>query len=213
MGYLGKALIGAVVGVGAIAAAPFTGGGSLFAGATLMSSLAGAGVAAGIAGLGGAAVGAVAQGVQDEFKEEEIKEAKEASFVDGINEGKAQSVEEIKRYADFYLATTALSYYIARCDGGISAEEQLEIDYDLEAIKKNVDISDAVKNEIVRLMTKKDLTFDEVEMYLNEVSVRTLEQLGRDIDEIIEASDGISPDEQRAKERFVSYVERRKADE
>lgn len=47
MGYLGKALIGAVVGVGAIAAAPFTGGGSLFAGATLMSSLAGAGVAAG----------------------------------------------------------------------------------------------------------------------------------------------------------------------
>lgn len=62
-------------------------------------------------------------------------------------------------------------------------------------------------------MTKKDLTFDEVEMYLNEVSVRTLEQLGRDIDEIIEASDGISPDEQRAKERFVSYVERRKADE
>lgn len=43
MGYAGKILVGAFIGVGAIAAAPFTGGGSVLAGASLATSLLGAG--------------------------------------------------------------------------------------------------------------------------------------------------------------------------
>ncbi len=39
----GKILAGAAVGVGAVAAAPFTGGGSLLGGASLIASLTGAG--------------------------------------------------------------------------------------------------------------------------------------------------------------------------
>ncbi len=48
----GKILAGAAVGVGAVAAAPFTGGGSLLGAATLASSLAGAGTVAAAAGVG-----------------------------------------------------------------------------------------------------------------------------------------------------------------
>ncbi len=209
MGYLGKVLLGAVIGVGAIAAAPFTGGGSLLAGASLATSLAGAGAVAGIAGVVGAGAGAVVQGVQNELKEEDIKNAKRESFEDGVNEGKAKTVNEVKKYVDFYLATTALSYYIARCDGSISEEEELEIDFDLDAIKKNVDIPDAIKNEMVKISKNDSVTFDEVKVYLDKVSIETLHKLMDDIDEIIAASDGIEPKEQAAKDEFVAYIEER----
>ena len=55
---LGHVLMGAVIGVGAVAAAPFTGGGSLLGAATLAGSLSGVGtgIAAATAGFVGAAV-------------------------------------------------------------------------------------------------------------------------------------------------------------
>lgn len=209
MGFLGKMLLGTVVGVGAVAAAPFTGGGSLLGGATLVASLAGAGVTAGVAGVGGAIAGAVVQGVQDEFKEEQIKEAKVNSFKDGMNEAKSQTVNELKKHNDFYLATTALSYYIARCDGYISEEEQMEIDFDLDAIKKNVDIPNSIKREMDTISQNTNITFNDVKKYLDRVSINVLRNLVRDIDEIIEASDGISPEEAAAKEEFMNYLSMR----
>ena len=55
---LGHVLMGAMIGVGAVAAAPFTGGGSILGAATLAGSLSGigTGVAAATAGFVGAAV-------------------------------------------------------------------------------------------------------------------------------------------------------------
>ena len=80
----GKILAGAAVGVGAVAAAPFTGGGSLLGAATLASSLAGAGTVAAAAGVGvaGAAAGA-AWAVSDEDNESRARN-------EGRNEGKAE---------------------------------------------------------------------------------------------------------------------------
>ncbi len=213
MGYLSKVLIGAVVGVGAVAAAPFTGGGSLLAGATLASSLTGAGLLATGAGLVGAGVGAVTQGVQDEFKEDDIKEAKKSSFEDGVNEGKAATAKEVKKYVDFYLATTALSYYIARCDGFISKEEQLEIDFDLDAIKKNMDIPDAVINEMKQIINNTNITFDNVKIYLDKVNIKTLLLLEQDIDEIIDADNEVTEEELQAKKMFTTYLKGRQQNE
>ena len=209
MGYLGKAVFGAVIGVAAIAAAPFTGGGSVLAGASLAASLTGAGLAATGAGLAGAAVGAVAEGVKEIEKEDEIGRAKSASFKDGMNEGKASTVQEIKKYTDFYLATTALSYYIARCDGSISDEEQLEIDFDLDSIKKNVDIPGAIKTEMMTIAVNESISFEEVIKYLDKVSVETLKKLSDDIDEIIEANGEITDAERKAKEQFNNYIAQR----
>lgn len=53
MGYLGKALLGAAIGVGTVAAIPVTGGGSVLAGTSLIASLTGAGAIASAAGVGG----------------------------------------------------------------------------------------------------------------------------------------------------------------
>ena len=210
MGYLGKALLGAVIGVGRVAAIPVTGGGSVLAGTSLLASLAGAGKIASVAGVGGAAAGAAVQGVENIKKEKDIKAAKEASFQDGMNEGKAKTVDELKKVYDFYLATTALSYYIARCDGEISEEEQLEIDFDLDAIKKNTDIPDAIKREMDMIARNKYLHFDDVEIYLDKISIENLQSLENDVQEIIEANGEISKEEEFAKNLFINYVEQRK---
>lgn len=213
MGYLGKILVGAVVGVGAVAAVPFTGGGSLLAGATLLESLTGAGLIAGAVGAGGAVAGAAAQRAENNVKEEQTKEAKASSFKDGVNEGKAQTVGELKKHVDFYLATTALSFWIARSDNNISKEEQLEIDFDLDSIKKNAEIPEPIKNEMMGIATNENISFEDVRKRLDKVSVDTLKNLACDVDEIIQASDGILPEEQAAKDKFISYLEGRIANE
>lgn len=197
-----KILTGAIVGVGAVAAAPFTGGGSLFAGASLAASLTGAGLAA------GAFAGALAHEMDEMDHEELVKNAKESSFKDGIYEGRATTANEVKKYVDFYMATTALSYYAAKCDGYISWEEQLEIDQDLDAIKKNVDIPDAVKNELQRIINS-DITFDMVKGYLDKVGIETLRRLKKDVDEIIKADGNISYEERRVRDEFADYLVKR----
>ena len=77
--HLDRIVLGAVLGVGAIAAAPFTGGGSVLGAATLAGSLSGigTGLAAATAGLVGAAV---ADGMADE---EEI-----SAYCDGYRKAK-----------------------------------------------------------------------------------------------------------------------------
>lgn len=203
-----KILTGAILGVGAVAAAPFTGGGSLLAGASLAASLTGAGVAAGAAGAAGAFAGALAHEMDEMDHEELVKNAKESSFKDGIYEGRATTANEVKKYVDFYMATTALSYYAAKCDGYISWEEQLEIDQDLDAIKKNVDIPDAVKNELQRIINS-DITFDMVKGYLDKVGIETLRRLKRDVDEIIEADGNVSYEKMRVRAEFTEYLKKR----
>lgn len=212
MGKIGKIFAGAAIGVGAIAAAPFTGGGSLLGGAGLLGSLAGAGTIAAAVGAGtaGALVGAAADSLEKDEHIADIKRAKESAFKDGANEAKHLAAAEIKKYANFYLATTALSYFAARCDGSISEEEKLEIDYDLDAIRKNCDIADGVKNKMIEISQNENLTWDEVVSYLDKVGIDTLERLGEDVDEIIAASDGITSKEKKVKKDFDAYLADRK---
>lgn len=212
MGYLGKMIVGAAVGVGAVAIAPFTGGGSLLAAAAVAESLEGAGAIAAVAGGIGAVGGAVAADIEEEEQFEREKNASGEGFERGLNEGKSLAADEIRKYVDFYLATTALSYYMARVDGSISKEEQLEIDHDLDALAKNVDIPDAVKKTLKEISENEELSWDEVVSYLDKVSIQTLEKLSEDVDEIIMASDGILPEEQEAKERFEEYLSDRKSE-
>lgn len=209
MGKLGKILLGAAIGVGAVAAAPFTGGGSVLAGASLAASLTGAGAIAGVGAVAGATAGAIADNVETKQLDKKIAEEKTSSFRDGVNEGKILTAEEIRKYADFYLATSALSYYFARCDGEISEEEQLEIDHDLDAVYKNKDIPTPIKNELYQIANNKNITFDIVKNYLDKVSVDTLKILDLDIDEIIRASGGINEKEKAARNLFNKYLKER----
>ncbi len=209
MGKFGKILLGATVGIGAVAAAPFTGGGSIFAGVALGESLAGAGVAAAAAGVVGAGMGAAAGELEEDDKIEEIKRAKERAFEDGVREGKYKSSVEIKKYVDFLFATTALSYYTARCDGSISKEEQLEIDYDLDMIKKNCDMPDQIKNKLDEIKNNENLNWDEVIRYCDEVGIDTLRKLKADVAEIVSADSVITKEEKKVIEDFNEYIKER----
>ncbi|NCC88575.1 MAG: hypothetical protein EOM05_12070 [Clostridia bacterium] len=180
------------------------------AAATISASLAGAGGIAAGAALAGGVAGAAIQKVENKGKEHVVKEAKAAAFRDGVKEGKIETVDEIKKFADFYLATTALSYFVARCDGNISKEEELEIEYDLNAIIKNVDVPEQVRNKLAEISANEHLSFEDVKVYLDPVSIETLEQLFIDVDEIIEASDGITNEEAEIKNLFIDYMKRRK---
>jgi hypothetical protein len=134
----GKILAGVAVGIGAVAAAPFTGGGSLVGGATLLSSLAGAGTIAAAtgAGLTGAAVGAAMADSEEKEKEDMKKQGKA--------EGKAESLLEIEKLekkliealtnlkshgAHFkaIIALEAVGVACAACDGDFSDNEKEEI--------------------------------------------------------------------------------------
>ncbi len=120
----GKILGGVALGVGAVAAAPFTGGGSILGAATLASSLAGAGAAAAGAGAVGAAVGAVFSNEEEKEKQENEKRIAEASK-------KASKAEKIvkahKEHSKLILALSALGISMANADGEISPEEELEL--------------------------------------------------------------------------------------
>ena len=134
----GKILAGVAVGVGAVAAAPFTGGGSLLGGASVLASLAGAGTIAAAtgAGLTGAIVGA-AMADSDEKDKENIKN-------EGKAEGKAESLLEMGKLEEkliealtnlkshdkhfkAIIALEAVGVACAACDGDFSDNEKEEI--------------------------------------------------------------------------------------
>jgi hypothetical protein len=141
-----KILGGAVLGVGAVAAAPFTGGGSILGAATLASSLAGAGTIAAAVGAGavGAAIGA-SLGDEDE--------ARDQGYRQGKMEAKAETLKDIERLTaslntalgklrestkcfNAIYAMEAVAVACANCDGEICAEEREQIEMFISGISR-----------------------------------------------------------------------------
>lgn len=135
-----KILGGVAIGVGAVAAAPFTGGGSVLAGASLLGSLAGAGtVAAAVAaGTAGAVAGAVLSEEQEETRKREIRRTREEATAAGakLAEDKwakkvdqlVSKLKEIKDFESTLLGLMAVGLAVANADGVISDEEVAELD-------------------------------------------------------------------------------------
>ena len=136
-----KILGGVAIGVGAVAAAPFTGGGSLLAaGVSLGSSLAGAGaVAAAVAaGSAGAVAGAALSKQEDEQRKREIDRTKKEATAAGekLAEDKwaekfAQlkvKMKETHEYENTLIGLMAVGLAVANADGVICDEEVAELD-------------------------------------------------------------------------------------
>lgn len=134
----GKILTGVVVGVGAVAAAPFTGGGSLLGGASLIASLSGAGtIAAAVgAGIAGGVAGA-AMAESDEAEKRKIKnegkaegKAENAIQIEKLANNLSQALEKLKSHDDHFkaiIAMEAVGVSCAACDGDFSDNEREEI--------------------------------------------------------------------------------------
>lgn len=129
---------GAAIGVGAVAAVPFTGGGSLLGAATLMGSLAGGATVA-------AAVGAGVAGAIAGVHLGDNTAAQEKGYNKGFAEGKAENVVEIEKlsekfaalrdqlketgkFFDGVIAMHAVAIAAANCDGAISEVERQTIE-------------------------------------------------------------------------------------
>ncbi|PIF03700.1 MAG: hypothetical protein CSA86_04930 [Arcobacter sp.] len=123
---LGKMLGLAALGVGAVAAVPFTGGGSLLGAASLSASLAGAGTVASAVGAGvaGATAGKIWSNIQDEEKEELETKVAQANLKVQKSE---KIIKEHEIHTKLVLALSALGISMANADGHISEEEKTEL--------------------------------------------------------------------------------------
>lgn len=165
---------GAVVGVAAVAAAPFTGGGSLLGGATLMASLTGAGAIAAGAVVGGG-VGAAVSSVRDE-------NIKEESFNKGVEKAMAESAIKIKqlsemmahaaevytaqkRLNEFIICLVAVGFAIADCDGEITEEERFCIEEFAMGMSKTA-LPQTLRDRIDEF-SKTPPNFDQAILYVN----------------------------------------------
>jgi uncharacterized membrane protein YebE (DUF533 family) len=154
MSYL-KIIGGAAIGVGAVAAAPFTGGGSLLAAAGIASSLAGAGTIATAAGAG--AIGAVAGKALSNKEKNELQKKLGAQKAKYELEKKkiVKKVERIlkdtTKIYEYVIAMHAIGMATANADGHISQEEVKEIEEFVNGVM-SASFPDTVKKQI------KDLT-------------------------------------------------------
>lgn len=200
MGF-GKILGLAALGVAAVAAAPFTGGGSLFGAATLAGSLAGAGAiaAAGTAGAVGAGVGYALSRKEEE--EEKVKNEKIAELrkkAEKFEEDFKRAISQFqgdKEYFNYIIASTAMGMAIANADGQISNDELIEINEFIGGMA-----SSNYPQHIVYTITQlKDNppSFNEAMKYLEKVNVTNYESIRSLIELVIEA-DGIIHEKEKA---------------
>lgn len=200
MGF-GKILGLAVLGVGAIAAAPFTGGGSILGAATIAGSLAGAGTIAAAAGAGavGAGVGyALSRKEEEEEQDKNEKIAKLSKKAEKFEENFKRAISQFqgdKEYFNFIVASTAFGMAIANADGEISNDELIEINEFVGGIA-----SSNYPQHIVYTITQlKDNppSFNEAMKYLEKVNVSNYKSIRSLIELVIEA-DGIIHEKEKA---------------
>lgn len=159
-----KIFTGAAIGVLAVAAAPFTGGGSVLGAVSLAASLSGAGTIA--AAVGAAAVGATVgacMGGDDDDKEAARKEGYKA----GARDAKAETQAEIehlhaklqKAFKNFrdtqqhfqaIIAMEAVAVSCASCDGIMTPEEREKIDMFISGAS-NMTLPESVKTRIQQI--------------------------------------------------------------
>ena len=201
MGFF-KVLGGIALGVGCIAAAPFTGGGSLLAaGVSLAGSLGGVGTiaAAVAAGTAGAVAGAAASESEEEEKRRARREGKEAG--QRIAEEKYQKIVDDlsqrlmrrEHYEKALVGLFAVGMAVANADG-ICDEEREELDQFVGGIASGY-LPDEIKSAIEKLRGNPPTLKQAI------YRARQCHCHVEDIDDIIELvsnADGIiSPEEER----------------
>ena len=203
-----KVLGGIALGVGAVAAAPFTGGGSIIGAASLAGSLAGAGAIAAGAGV----VGGVAASALSKKEEEESTWERSRAFEQGVSAGEGKVKEKLERVMsdakkrdEFLIAGTALGIAVAQCDGEIAEEELLEMQTFIGDINNMPHIPDATKGRISMIVEMKpDLktSFS----FLDKVDNESLEFLDKMVDVMIMADGKLHDAELTLKREWKDYI-------
>ena len=187
----------AALGVGAVAAAPFTGGGSLLGAASLAGSLAGAGTIATTAGVAGAAVGAVSTALDSDETIQEANRARKEGYEMGFKEAEVETkkkfLELLKENDNLRLGVFALSLHVAKLDGLDDSEA--------EFIEKEIGRPDGTANaklrDRFRSIWESDMSFSEIDKkFLSAFSKEVIKELDGVIDAVIKSDNIISDKEQ-----------------
>jgi len=151
----GKIILGALIGVGAIAAIPFTAGGSVLGGATLLASLAGAEALA----IGAGVAGGVAGAAMGEKQKKDRKNENENRFKEGAKAGenatkeKFSSILKTQKERDvLVLISIKLGIYIAKIDNDLHSKEIEEINYLYFIVSNSPNTPVFVKSEIKKML-------------------------------------------------------------
>tara|TARA_B100001059_G_C17708353_1_gene514042 strand:- start:160 stop:819 length:660 start_codon:yes stop_codon:yes gene_type:complete len=153
-----KVIGGAAIGVGAVAAAPFTGGGSILGAATLVSSLTGAGAIAAGVGAVGATAGAVANRREKKLEKDKIfqakKEGKQESEIEKAIEIEKLKAElacilaDIEIRENFLVTAFAVGICAANADNEICESEKEEIEELVAGLGRNKTLSKVTQDRL-----------------------------------------------------------------
>ena len=162
----GKIIGGVLLGVGAIAAAPFTGGGSLFAaGVSLSAALGGT---AAVAAVGAGVVGGFAGAAIDSKEKKDREEEGENKFNEGTKAGANEAKEKFssilktqKERDELMLITIKLGVYVSKVDGEFNDSEIKDLEKLTLFINDNPTTPQVIKNEINKILKLK-MSFNEI---------------------------------------------------
>lgn len=110
---------------------------------------------------------------------------------------------------NYCIAISALMYYFALCDGEISSEEKQILDTSIDTLMNSHVLTNDAINEIYNIKKMKKIPFDRLCELLDCVSKERLSDYLTKLDEILNASDGISEVESKTKEQFEEYLHQR----
>lgn len=194
------------LGVGAVAAAPFTGGGSVLGAASLAASLAGTGTvaAAAAAGVAGGVAGAVWDDTEEESRRTERKEAHEGGFNQGVKQGNIETTDKflamLMKNDNYRIGIFALAVCVANKDNDFSEAERREIECYLgrpdSPVNKNV--RDKFKEIYENVPSFTTIKAEYLDVFTN----ADLEELNGFVMAIIEADGKISVEE----EKFIAHT-------
>jgi hypothetical protein len=212
-----KILGGIVVGVGAVALAPFTGGGSLIGAATLAGSLAGAGALAAGAGVVGGVAGGVLDARAKQNEEEKVKNAFKEGAKAAENEMKKRLqpfINDVFTRNQIVILTTTIGMAVAKCDNNIAKEELEEIKKYSGMINANAYFPDHIKQKVQQIFDH-GATFEDVKIETNkliagiskEARIECLHFLDKLIIDIIKADQIINPSEKAFQKNWLEFVQ------
>ena len=99
-----------------------------------------------------------------------------------------------------------IGFYIAKADGVISPEEQMDLDYMCSSLMNNPNASASFRSELTKITSDRSQNFMNVEKYLDKLDVNTLSTLQADMQRVAELSDGVTENERKAMAVFQNYL-------
>ncbi len=192
---LGKVLAFAGLGIAAVAAAPFTGGGSILAATTAGASLAGAGTIAAAVGAGaaGAAVGKAisdnGEKEKDDLKEENARLNLKAEKFEKEFKAAIERFQGDKEYFNYIIASTAIGISMANADGVVDERERDELEEFIGGVASS-NYPEHIK-EVIQDLYDNPVNFNTALKYLEKVNPSNYEGISDMLELVMEADGNI----------------------